>query len=275
MSDRRIDRLLDDLDEGEKENALHRLIDQLDAPGRTKVFQKLLPAESIHVFEERVGARAAVILEAMHRASAFTVRGIEGVIAEAVFALEVLPTLSDWTDKKPAGEDHPFDFDLYGPEVPAATTAGNRVRIQVKMQRRQAGVPMTATQAFRRFAADMWVVETQKSRKGEKGGASTRPYRFGEFDILAVSMRATKGKWSNYMYTVANWLIPAANAAEILKFQPIPSEPNADWTDDFLTVVEWLRSGVKKTIGGCAVPPTTQAAKRRAAKPRKRGRRSK
>lgn len=274
MTDGKADIFLRGLTSTEKIKLLELLLEELDAPGRSGIFKKLLADEVIHEFENRVGARAPVILEAMHRASAFTVRGIEGVIAEAAFALEVLPTLTGWRDRKPVGEDRPFDFDLEGPVTKGASISSDdaftHVRVQVKMQRRESGNPMTAHQAFRRFPEDMWVVETQKSRKGVKGGASTRPYRFGEFDVLAVSMKATQGKWSNYMYTVADWLLPDADPKAILKFQPIPRAPNSDWTDNFLTVVDWLMSGAKKSIAGSIVPSAQKAkrARRRRAKPK-------
>jgi hypothetical protein len=31
-------------------------------------------------------------------------------------------------------------------------------------------------------------------------------------------------------------------------FQPVPNEPNDDWTDNFCTAIDWLREGRTKTI---------------------------
>jgi hypothetical protein len=84
------------------------------------------------------------------------------------------------------------------------------------------------------------VVETQKTRAGRQRntGGSTRPYRFGEFDLLAVAMQPSTGRWDSFMYTVADWLIPSrADPAEILNFQPVAAVVNEDWTDNFREVI--------------------------------------
>jgi hypothetical protein len=97
----------------------------------------------------------------------------------------------------------------------------------------------------------MFVVETQKTRQGKqrKTGTATRPYRFGEFDLLAVATCPSTGRWDTFLYTPANWLLPGkTNPHEVAKFQPFPLQPNDDWSDDFNKAVGWLRSGVKKTI---------------------------
>jgi len=110
---------------------------------------------------------------------------------------------------------------------------------------------MMARKAYRFLPPDMYVVETQKTRAGSRRttGGSTRPYHFGEFDLLAVSMQPSTNMWDRFMYTVADWLLPSrTDPSEILKFQPVATAPNDDWTDDFRTAVAWLRSGVKKTI---------------------------
>lgn len=125
--------------------------------------------------------------------------------------------------------------------------------MQVKLQRSKEGRPMWATEASRAFPADMYVVETQKTRRGtrRKTGGATRPYRFGEFDLLAVATYPSTTRWDTFLYTVAGWLLPGrADPAEILKFQPVARTPNEDWTDRFATAVKWFRTGEKKTIRG-------------------------
>ncbi len=115
---------------------------------------------------------------------------------------------------------------------------------------------MRANEAFRSFPADMYVVETQKTRRGTARGTggATRPYRFGEFDLLAVAMYPSTTRWDAFLYTVADWLLPGrTDPAEILKYQPVATAPNDDWTDSFHTVVAWLRSGIGKQIR--AAPP--------------------
>jgi hypothetical protein len=99
----------------------------------------------------------------------------------------------------------------------------------------------------------MYVVETQKTRAGRqrKTGGSTRPYRFGEFDLLVVSTHPSTDRWDTFMYTVADWLLPGlTNKKELLKFQPVAITPNDDWTDSFETAVKWFRSRLKKKIRG-------------------------
>src|SRR5687768_8625517 len=105
---------------------------------------------------------------------------------------------------------------------------------------------MTGAQAPRKYAfgATMGVVETQRTRAGKsRSGGQTRPYRFGEFDVLAVSLYPSTLRWELFRYTVANWLIPdPTDPAHILKYQPVAPTPNDDWTDDFETAAAWFRS---------------------------------
>ena len=112
------------------------------------------------------------------------------------------------------------------------------------MQRQKAHAPMMANQAYRFLPADAFVVETQRTRGGkDKLGANTRPYKFGDFDILGVSMHPSCNEWNCFLYTVANWLVPNRDQPnEMLKFQPVPKAPNDYWTDDFKTAVEWFRA---------------------------------
>jgi hypothetical protein len=110
---------------------------------------------------------------------------------------------------------------------------------------------MRAREAYRRFPEDMHVVETQRTRRGiaRQTGGATRPYRFSEFDLLAVAMYPSTHRWDTFMYTVARWLLPAnSDRTEMLKYQPIAMAPNDDWTESFQTAVEWVRSGIEKTI---------------------------
>jgi hypothetical protein len=187
-------------------------------------------------------ARAEIILEAIQRAGGLTLRMIRGVIAEAAFGVEVVERLRGW-EKVPVSGDPAYDFRL-------RDHAGD-VRVQVKLQRSKEGRPMRANEAYRSFPADLYVVETQRTRRGTKGknGKATRPYRFGEFDLLAVAMYPSTRRWDVFLYTAADWLLPGRNdPSEILKFQPVAQAPNDDWTDDFDAAVGWLRSGGKKTI---------------------------
>lgn len=213
------------------------------------VFDALRGSIDIHPLERSLGAPAEVILEAINRGSDLTQRMFRGVMADAAFAAEVVPMLSrlGWRDVTPVG-NWSYDYmlqDQFGP-----------VTVQIKLQRSTAGQPtMTTGRNYGGFTADMYLVEPQKTRKGDKrdaeeGEGNTRPYRYGEFDILAVAMRPSTGRWSDFRYTVANWLLPGPNPGEIAKYQPVPQQPNGDWTDDFGQAAAWLRSGQQRRIGG-------------------------
>lgn len=95
-----------------------------------------------------------------------------------------------------------------------------------------------------------YVVETQKTRAGtSRSGEKTRPYSFGEFDILAVSMEPATSKWSEFRFTVGNWLLPRPDAPSLMAvLQPVSLTPNDDWTDSLATAIEWFKAGRRKTI---------------------------
>jgi hypothetical protein len=182
-------------------------------------------------------------LEAIDRAGDLTLRGIRGVIAEAAFATDVVARLEGWRDITPAG-DAPYDFVLDDGEEP--------VRVQVKLQRQRAQRPMLSEEAPRwtGLPPGLFLVETQRTRGGTgTAGENTRPYRFSEFDILAVSMHPSTGDWSRFMFTVAAWLIPDPNTPTwIQKYQPVTPARDACWTEDFLSSVARLRSGVVQRL---------------------------
>lgn len=218
------------------------LLERCTEGQRREIFDHLRRHIIIHPIEAKLNTQAEVILEAIDRASDLTLRGIRGIIAEAAFAVDILGELEEWRDMTPPG-DWPFDFLL-------EDDAG-QVRVQVKMQRRVGGRPMTAKEASKILSPGMFVVETQRTRGGtnRETGEDTRPYRFGEFDILAVSMHPSTNSWGSFMYTVCRWLLPRPdNPALLMKFQPVSPSTNDDWTDDFLTCVSWFRSEDVKRI---------------------------
>jgi len=209
------------------------LLEQCSVEERREIFNHLRKEFPIHPLETDLNTQAEVILEAMARSSDLTMRGIRGIIAEAAFLVDVLQPLQGWRIREIEG-DAPYDFLIEDSTSP--------VKIQVKMQRRQKGIPLIRSEKF--------VVETQRTRTGtDPEGAATRPYRFGDFDILAVSLHPSTNEWTHFVYTVGNWLRPrAANASLMEVFQPIPRQPNEDWTDSLETCIDWFRSGIKKTI---------------------------
>jgi hypothetical protein len=221
------------------------LLAGLNEAEQRQAFAFLRQRIPIHRMEQTLMAPAELILEAIARASDLTVRGVEGIIAEASFTSEVVPTLKGW-QSVPYHGDVPFDALL-------TDGVGDPIRVQVKMQRREKRVPLMASEVMkkRKWPNSYYVVETQKTRAGkDENGESTRPYKFGSFDILAVSLGASQGRWSAFLYTVASWLLPQENdETKLLTYQPVPPTSNDWWTHDFLTCVGWLRSDKKGRIG--------------------------
>lgn len=210
---------------------------------REIIFKELRKEFNIHPLEAKLVTQAEIILEAIDKDDkGLTFRMMRGVIAEAAFQIEVISKLENWADVTPEG-DLPYDYLLRDEH--------GDVSVQVKLQRSKDFKPMFAKEAYKRFSSELFVVETQKTRGGIDAATKedTRPYKFGEFDILAVSMQPSTNSWSSFMYTVSDWLLPMEDdKSRILKFQPVSPKPNDDWTDNFSTCVEWLRSGNKKTI---------------------------
>lgn len=219
------------------------LLSKCSVEQRLFLFKELRHEFGIHAIEQKLNTQAELILEAINRDdTGLTYRMLRGVIAEAAFEIEVVSKLSGWKDNTPDG-DLSYDYLLSYNSL--------NVKVQIKLQRSLGHKPMLASQALRKYSSSMFVVETQKTRAGKDKATNedTRPYKFGEFDILAVSMQPSTGKWSSYMYTPSSWLLPSsADDTRIAKFQPIAMSSNEDWTDNFLTCVEWLQKGTKKTI---------------------------
>lgn len=200
-----------------------------------EVFKVLRQQHKIHVYEEVVGAPAEMILEAVHRAPELTRRMLRGVIADAAFASFVVPSLCPkWKDTTPPG-NYAYDYILEDDVSP--------ITIQVKLQRSEKGQPVEKSGERYGFDGSVFTTETQKTRGGTDGDDNqTRPYRYGEFDVLAVSMQPSTGKWDRYMYTVGKWLIEGKKANEMATIQPVAKASNDYWTDDFNVVAAWLRA---------------------------------
>lgn len=192
---------------------------------KQRIFSEIRESILIHKLEQAFNVRAEVILEAISRASDLTQRGVRGVISETVFVMDVIPTLQGWQNEAPVGN---MSYDA------CLVRGARRIRIQAKMQRKEKGKPM--------LRGGSHIVEVQRTRTGNKAGVTTRPYRFGEFDLLAVCMQASTGDWHSFMYVPANNLTPDHRDAKIIKtFQAIPSFDNGDhgvWTKDLSTALE-------------------------------------
>jgi hypothetical protein len=215
-----------------------KLVEQLNSAERQELFSRLKNDCICHPLERQWSASAELILDAIAQSSDLTQRGVRGVIADRAFHRMIVPGLerTGWRSEPIAG-DLAYDADLRrGDDI---------VTVQVKMQRRERQEPYVRSAA----GTAHWVVEVQKTRSGQSNGEATRPYAFGNFDILAVNLYASTSDWSHFVYTVANWLIPRRdNAALIAILQPVAQEPNDLWTRDFDEAVAWLRSGEQRRL---------------------------
>lgn len=207
---------------------------------------------SIHPLETDWKTTAEAILEAIYAAPDLTQRGVRGVLAEATFRTVVVPRLQGWTSIDLEG-DLPYDLLM--------ESAMGRVRVQVKNQRRTKGAPLlyNARKLDRSFDQPVYVVETQRTRNGRRTNAggeasATRPYHFGEFDLLAVCLQPSSGQWEDFVYCPTQRLRPRPQAPELLDvLQPIIPVPGAGWTRDFdEAAVDALRHTAVPTAGPAA-----------------------
>jgi hypothetical protein len=206
------------------------------------VFAYLREHLPLHPLEQEWNTTSDAILTAIARSTDLTLRGVRGILAEATFETSVLPAIEriGWQAVKILG-DQSYDFLI--------ARDGTQVRIQVKLQRKEKGVPMeysakSTAKLTARPDGPIFVVEVQKTRGGEKHGEKTRPYRFGDFDILAVNLHPVTGDWKRFAFTVGSWLLPRADDATLIEtMQPVTVTPDDFWTDDLKVCIHWLFAG--------------------------------
>lgn len=110
---------------------------------------------------------------------------------------------------------------------------------------------MLAREGNKLYPTDMYTVEVQKTRGGVDPATKedTRPYRFGEFDILAVNMQPSTQDWNRFMFTVSDWLVARPDDLTLIaKFQPVSQTPNEFWTDRLDTCITWFFDGKNKRL---------------------------
>lgn len=229
---------------------IRQLLAQCSPEEQAELFHELRTRHAIHEFEAVIGAPAEMILEAVHRAPELTRRMLRGVIADAAFRQFVVRALgkAGWRDVTPVG-NFAYDYKL--------EDSVGEVTVQVKLQRSERGAPVVKPSERFGFGEQVHIVETQKTRTGTDGQDNqTRPYRYGEFDILAVSMQPSTSAWDRYLYTVGRWLVPGQREGEMATLQPVAMSPNEFWTVDFATAVQWLRAetGAKRMVDAKRTP---------------------
>jgi hypothetical protein len=217
-------------------------------------FSELVP----HPLEREWGIDAETILTAIRRSSDLTKRGVRGIIAEAVFESAVIPTVaaSGW---QPATLTGNLSYDV------RLENGRWAARIQIKLQRLEKAVPKLYYPDHYEEGS-LYVVEVQRTRGGRKKTKrpfpgtgttletiddveETRPYRFGDFDILAVNMHPSSGNWKNFRYTIASWLLPRAEDHALIEIlQPVAAVPNDVWTDNLWICLDWYASGEKRSV---------------------------
>ena len=222
------------------------LIDRANEDERRAIFSYLRQRVHLHPLEKEWGTTAESILSAIERSADITRRGVRGILAEAIFEEFLIPKTvsSGWAAVKVPREEA-YDFCL--------ARESEQVKIQVKLQRREEGEPKEfgrkARAALNCPEGTVYVVEVQKTRGGKKNGEATRPYRFGDFDILAVNLHPATGDWKRFMFTVGSWLLPRdveTNQIEIM--QPVPPASDDYWTDDLTTCIEWFLAGTTRRL---------------------------
>jgi hypothetical protein len=220
--------------------SIRQLLEQCSPEEQQILFDELRQRHRIHEFEEVIGAPAEIILDAIHRAPELTRRMLRGVIADAAFRQFVARPLAQhgWRDTSPPG-NHVYDYKF--------SDEHGDITIQVKLQRSEAGAPLIKEGARYGFPGQVYMVEPQKTRAGKDSDDNdTRFYRYGDFDILAVSMRPSTQEWHHYMFTLQRWLLPGkrpkGQPGEIATLQPVSMQPDEFWTDDFTVAAQWLRT---------------------------------
>lgn len=217
-------------------DAIRELLEKCSPEDEAALFRELRARHLIHEFERVIGAPAEMILEAVHRAPELTRRMLRGVIADAAFRTFVVPSVAQhgWQDVTPEGN---FAYDYKLDDGAGALT------VQVKLQRSERGTPVVKDGKRFGFPGEVFMAETQKTRTGTDGEDNqTRPYRYGEFDILAVSMQPSTKRWDRYMYTLGRWLLQGKKPGEMATLQPVSKTPDEWWTDDFSVAAHWLRA---------------------------------
>ena len=216
------------------------IINRLSQQEQQELFQILREKFPVHQLEQQWNISAEYILEAISRSQDITKRGVRGIIAELCFINYVLKPLESrgWRELSISG-DQPYDSLI--------EDSSGQIKIQTKNQRLEKGIPkQPGPKMIREYphVEGWYMCETQKTRTGvDSNGQKTRPYRFGEFDILSVCLHPATGDWTKFIFCPAHTLIPKRVGTELIDtFQPVPPTPQGNWTDDLEEAINWHRT---------------------------------
>ena len=99
----------------------------------------------------------------------------------------------------------------------------------------------------------------------------SRPYQFGDFDIIAVNMQPSTSDWARFMYTVGSWLMPRTGDKKLIEImQPVNGNRSDVWTDNIKECIGWLLSGEKKVVFDMKAAKKQKEAERKAKKAAKK-----
>jgi hypothetical protein len=188
-------------------------------------------------------SHAQTVLGAV-RASHPTKRGVNSAIAAAFFESGAMPGIAQqgWVRTSATQTGSPFGIVLEG--------NGRVVRVLIAILQLEAGKPRRQRSPARR--EDLYVVQVQKklsrapvmnlaSRDARTQAAGlARAYSFGDFDILAVNVQPVTRRWTDFRYTLTEWLVPCREDAGLIATeQPVSLEPASMWTEHLPTCLEW------------------------------------
>ena len=258
-----------------KTKAVEALIESLTPSELRNLSSYLRSKLPKHPLEQKWEIGYELILDAIFRSQDIVQRGVRGVIAEAVFDRTILPTIKAWKSV-PVEDNAPYDFKL------RREADQREIAIQVKLQRTERGIPLIR----KSFGPDTFIVEVQKTRTGTRrkrkadsispetaptAPERTRPYQFGDFDVLAVNMQPSTRDWARFMYTVGTWLMPRSGDNRLIEImQPVSRVHSDVWTDNIEECIEWFLSGERKTVFDMKAAKQRKLAEREAQKGERR-----
>lgn len=217
---------------------ISKILEKLSSAEKQILLTEIRKEIPIHHLEKDWNISAEFVLEAIYRSQDITKRGVRGIIAELCFSHYIIEPFTNEFEWKsiPLVGDLAYDSLL-------EHYSGKKIKIQIKNQRVAKGIPLLATaQAKKKFLEypGWWIAECQKTRNGtDESGSATRPYRFGEFDILAVCLHPSTNDWSKFMFIDSSKLFPRATDKHLIDImQPVAPTTQGNWFDSLKDCID-------------------------------------